>query len=60
VPLRRNVGVRTTVPWLKRFACYLGRPATSGSTPPPSTLLGVGVVGYDVQLVEVEAIAALP
>lgn len=27
---------------------------------PPSTLLGVGVLGYEQQLVEVDAVAALP
>jgi enamine deaminase RidA (YjgF/YER057c/UK114 family) len=31
-----------------------------GDHDPPSTLLGVGVLGYPDQLVEVEAIAALP
>jgi len=31
-----------------------------GAHDPPSTLLGVAVLGYEHQLVEVEAIAALP
>jgi enamine deaminase RidA (YjgF/YER057c/UK114 family) len=31
-----------------------------GAYDPPSTLLGVAVLGYDEQLVEVEAVAAVP
>jgi enamine deaminase RidA (YjgF/YER057c/UK114 family) len=31
-----------------------------GSDGPPSTLLGVTALGYDEQLVEIEAVAALP
>jgi enamine deaminase RidA (YjgF/YER057c/UK114 family) len=31
-----------------------------GDHDPPSTLLGVTVLGYDDQLVEVEAVAAVP
>jgi hypothetical protein len=31
-----------------------------GDHDPPSTLLGVTVLGYPEQLVEVEAVAALP
>jgi enamine deaminase RidA (YjgF/YER057c/UK114 family) len=34
--------------------------AALGAHEPPSTLLGVTVLGYDDQLVEVEAVAALP
>ena len=34
--------------------------AEFGEHDPPSTLLGVAVLGYDGQLVEVEAVAALP
>lgn len=34
--------------------------AAFGAHDPPSTLLGVTVLGYDDQLVEVEAVAALP
>jgi len=34
--------------------------AAFGANDPPGTLLGVTVLGYDDQLVEVEAVAALP